>query len=50
MNRRLKYEAARAGAAPLVARCSTQQIFLRWSVPAFLDTRLGCQFTELPIS
>ncbi len=21
-----------------------------WSVPAFLDTRLGCQLTELPIS
>ena len=22
----------------------------RWSVPAFLDTGLGCQLTELPIS
>ena len=22
----------------------------KWSVPAFLDTRLGCQLTELPIS
>jgi 1,4-dihydroxy-2-naphthoyl-CoA synthase len=21
-----------------------------WSVPTFLDTRLGCQLTELPIS
>ena len=21
-----------------------------WSVPAFLDTELGCQLTELPIS
>ena len=21
-----------------------------WSVPAFLDTRLGCQLAELPIS
>jgi len=23
---------------------------LDWSVPAFLDTELGCQLTELPIS
>ena len=21
-----------------------------WSVPAFMDTELGCQLTELPIS
>ena len=23
---------------------------VRWSVPVFLDTELGCQLTELPIS
>ena len=32
------------------ALANEQQSELVWSVPAFMDTELGCQLTELPIS
>ena len=45
-------EAARVVAfRPLeLAAVEGRPLAARWSVPAFLDTGLGCQLTELPIS